>query len=329
MKEEALLAKLVADLEPQIRRAFLDAIQRHANLIDVQALRAALERGDIIRAMEVASVDRRALSPVLEAVRRGFFDAGMLVGEGQRGIVGRFSFDGRHPFAEAWVSRHGAEFVTSVTEESRESVRAVILDGLEQSRTPASMARDIGGVKIGNKRVGGIVGLTSPQTDSIIKARSALASGDAARMRAYLNLKMRDKGFDPTIRKAIREGRAINGPELDRIMEAHKSKALKYRANVIAQTESSYATAEGRHQAYTQMLDMPGVTGVSVRWQHNLSAVPRVDHVAMSGTIVQIGQPFLFPDGTMMMHPHDPAAPAKHVIGCRCIGVYRVQVERG
>lgn len=329
MNEQVSLAALLARLEPELRRAFVDAIQRHATLIDITALREALLRGDVIRAMEVASIEARTLSPLVESIRRGFFDGAMLAGRGQRGIVGRFSFDGRHPDAEAWIIRHGAELVTAITEESRQSVRAVVLDGLEQSRTTAAIARDIAGVKIGDKRVGGIVGLTSPQTDSIIKARAALASGDPVRMRAYLGLATRDRRFDPAIRKAIREGRAIKGPELDRIMEAHKSKALKKRADLIARKETFTATAEGRHQAYLQMLDMPGVVGASVRWQHNLSAEPRVDHVAMSGTIVQIGQPFLFPDGTMMLHPHDPNAPIGHTAGCRCIGVYRVQLAKG
>jgi hypothetical protein len=226
------------------------------------------------------------------------------------------------------VSQHGADLVTAITEESRQSVRAVVMDGLAQSRTTAAIARDIAGVRIGEKRVGGIIGLTSPQTDSIIKARAALSSGDPVRMRAYLGLATRDRRFDPTIRRAIREGRAIKGPDLDRIMEAHKSVALKKRALLIAKKESFTATAAGRHQAYLQMMEMPGVVGASVRWQHNLSAEPRVDHVAMSGTVVQIGQPFIFPDGTMMLHPHDETAPAKHVIGCRCTAVYRVQVEK-
>ncbi len=227
------------------------------------------------------------------------------------------------------MSRNAAELVTAITEESRQSVRAVVLDGLEQSRTTAAIARDIAGVKVGDKRVGGIVGLTSPQTDSIIKARAALASGDPARMRAYLSLATRDRRFDPAIRRAIREGRGIKGAELDRIMEAHKSKALKYRATLISRTEAFKATSAGRDLAYRQMLDLPGVTGVSVRWQHNLSAVPRVDHVAMNGTVIQIGQGFAFPDGTQMRYPHDENAPASHVIGCRCIAVYRAQMERG
>lgn len=329
MNEQVALAALLADLEPKLRRAFLDAIQRHATLIDMRALREALLRGDVGLAMEIATVKAPALSPLAEAVRRGFIDGGMLAGRRQGGIVGRFSFDGRHPDAEAWISRQGGALITAITEESRESVRAVILDGLENSRPSAAVARDIAGTKIGSVRVGGIIGLTSPQTDSIIKARYALASGDPARMRAYLGLATRDRRFDPAIRRAIREGRAIKGPELDRILEAHKSKALKYRAEVVAKDQSRKATSAGRDQAYRQMLDLPGVTGITKRWQHNLSAEPRVDHVAMSGTVVDLEQGFLFPDGTQLRYPHDENAPAGHVIGCRCIAIYRVQVERG
>ena len=66
MNEEVSLAALLASLEPKVRRAFVDAIQRHASQIDITALREALLRGDVVRAMEIASIEGRALSPLVE-----------------------------------------------------------------------------------------------------------------------------------------------------------------------------------------------------------------------------------------------------------------------
>ena len=280
-------------------------------------------------AVEIASLKPRDVFTISETLRNAFFSAGNLVGNGGRGIVGRFQFDGRRPEATVWAAENAAALVTRLTEESRDAVRATVAEGLDANRAVQTVARDIAGKRVGSARVGSIVGLTGPQATTIARARVGLASGDPSELRYYLKLALRDKRFDKMIRKALREGRGITGADLDKILQAHKVKALGYRGKVIAQAETFKAAATGRHQAYQQMLEMDGVTGVSVRWQHNLSAEPRVEHIAMSGTVVPIGQPFIFPDGTAMLYPHDEAAPARHVIGCKCIAVYRVQVDKG
>ncbi len=77
-----------------------------------------------------------------------------------------------------------------------------------------------------------------------------------------------------------------------------------------------------------QLLGRAGVADVTIRWQHNLSAEPREEHLAMDGTVLSISERFQFSD-VAMAHPHDPAGGAKHSIGCRCVGVYRVELERG
>lgn len=328
MNERVDLQRLLADLEPKVRAAFEEAIRDHAARIDVRALTEALARGDMAEAERIANIEPRDVFPLSEMLRGVFFGAAMLVGRRQRGVMGQFRFDGRQFEAEQWAAQNSARLVTRITEESRDAVREAIRGGLDASRSPQSVARDIAGRRVGQTRVGGMVGLTGPQAASISKARAALASGDAARMRAYLDLKLRDRRFDKLVRQAIKEGRAVKPADLDRILEAHKAKALGYRGKVIAQAETFKAAAAGRHESYRQMLTMDGVTGITVRWQHNLSAEPRAEHVAMNGTVVQFGQSFNFPDGTVMRYPHDEDAPARHVIGCKCVAIYRVIVGK-
>lgn len=329
MNERAELDRLLAGLDKTVRAAFEDAIRRHAARINLVALADALRRGDIATAVEIAALKPRDVALISETLRGAYFSAGNLVGGNGPGVLGLFQFDGTRPEAMAWAAQNSARLVTRLTEESRDAVRQTIAGGIDMNRPAQSVARDIAGKRVGSVRVGSIVGLTGPQAASIARARAGLSSGNPAALREYLKLALRDRRFDKQVRKAIKEGRGIQGADLDRMLEAHKVKALGYRGKVIAQAETFKAAAAGRDHSYRQMLELDGVTGVSVRWQHNLSAEPRVDHIAMSGTVVQIGQPFVFPDGTTMRYPHDDTAPARHVIGCKCIAVYRVQVEKG
>lgn len=329
MNERAELDRLLAGLDKTVRAAFEDAIRRHAARINLVALADALRRGDIATAQEIAAIKPRDVARIGEVLRNAFFAAADLAGRGGRGVVGLFQFDGRRPEALAWAEQNSARLITRLTEESRDAVRETITGGLDLNRSAQSVARDIAGRRVGAARVGSIVGLTGPQAASIARARVGLSSGNPAAMRDYLKLALRDRKFDRLVRRAIKEGRPISRADLDRMLEAHKVKALAYRGKVIAQAETFKAAAAGRDQAYRQMLEMDGVTGVTVRWQHNLSAEPRVEHIAMGGTVLPIGQPFVFPDETAMLHPHDDTAPARHVIGCKCIAVYRVQVEKG
>jgi hypothetical protein len=223
------------------------------------------------------------------------------------------------------VAEKAASLIQGITAETEAMARAVLRQaGQVPSR---KLATEITGRVVGQRRAGGFIGLTEQQADSIIRGRSALQSGDPSQMRAYLDLKLRDRRFDGAIKKAVREGRAIKGAELDRIMEAHKSKALAYRGRVIARNETHTALAAGRDETHRQMLERPDVAAVTKRWQHNLSEHPREDHQAMDGTVIGFGETFNFADAAMK-HPHDPAGGAKHSIGCRCIAVYRVELER-
>ncbi len=356
MTERAELDLLLSRIDVEVRKAFEAAIRNQAGRINLVALADALRRGDIAAAQEIAAIKPRDVARIGEVLRNAFFAAADLAGRGGRGVVGLFQFDGRRPEALAWAEQNSARLITRLTEESRDAVRETITGGLDLNRSAQSVARDIAGRRVGAARVGSIVGLTGPQAASIARARVGLSSGNPAAMRDYLKLALRDRKFDRLVRlssgnpaamrdylklalrdrkfdrlvlRAIKEGRPISRADLDRMLEAHKVKALRYRAKVIAQAETFKAAAAGRDQAYRQMLEMDGVTGVTVRWQHNLSAEPRVEHIAMGGTVLPIGQPFVFPDETAMLHPHDDTAPARHVIGCKCIAVYRVQVEKG
>ena len=235
-------------------------------------------------------------------------------------------FNGSTPGAVAWLQELSSVRIQGIVDDTLQATRAALTAGREQGMGSKAIARMITGTKQGTQRVGGILGLTTQQTDSIMAGRAKLASGDPKLMREYLNLKLLDRRYDAQIKKAIAEGRAITGPALDRILEAHKSKALAYRGKLIAKNETFSALEAGRREAIAQALQNPEVEGATKRWQHNLSQEPREDHVAMSGTVIDFNEDFVF--GTVRMkNAHDPDGGAEHNLGCRCITVYRIRMR--
>ena len=316
----------MAKMEPAIRDAFIAAIKAARNSVKFGDLVEALEIQNIERAVRLLRIEQGVLFPLDDAIRAAYVAGGVSVAA-PTGISGAFGFDGRHPRAEAWAAQQGSTLIQGIQQDTLATARGVISEGLVEGRSSRKIALDLVGRKVGKIREGGFIGLDDRQAASIRKGRAALLSGDPSEMAQYLTLKQRDKRFDGTIRKAIKAGEPVSKVDVDSIMAAHRSKALKVRGRRIARNEAHTATAAGRDEAYAQILDRDDVAGVSVRWQHNLSANPREDHLTMDGTVIQVGETFDF-GGVQMKHPHDPAGGADHSIGCRCTAIYRVILER-
>ena len=316
---------LLAKLEPSVQEAFNVAIQAARRQVNVTALIEALDRGDLGAAVRLLQLPQGVLFPLEDAIRAAYVEGGKMVAiAAPSALIG---FNGSTPGAVAWLQELSSTRIQGIVDDTLEATRAALVAGREQGMGSKAIARMITGTKQGTQRVGGIIGLDTQIADSIMSGRAKLASGNPKLMREYLDLKLRNKLYDPQIKKAIAEGRAITGPALDKIMDAHKSKALAYRGKLIAKNETFSALEAGRYEAMGQALENPDVEGVQCRWQHNLSEVPREDHVAMSGTIIQLGEYFVFPDGARMKHPHDPAGGTRHSVGCRCIAIYRVRMK--
>lgn len=323
LRQQAQVLDLLRKLEPGIRVAFLTAIRDSQRSIDFVALVNALERGDIEAAIRAANVSRADLSRFAEALRGAFIQVGTSLEIRARGGV-RVPFDAGEPLTEATVTGMVQRSISGITDEGADAIRRMITVRLNEGRSPQSIVTDIVGRRVGRQRTGGILGLTDGMVETIIRAETDLRSGDPARLKRYLGLKLRDRRFDRAIRLALETGKPIPAAKVRQIIEAHEAKALGYRGRVIAATETARLSAAARHEGWRQAITSGAVRNVTVQWMHNASAEPRLDHISMSGTAVPFGALFAFPDGTMMRHPHDPTAPARHVIRCRCQAIYQV-----
>lgn len=199
-------------------------------------------------------------------------------------------------------------------------MRLVIEDGQARGQNPRQTALGIVGRlnRATGQREGGILGLTSGQTDAVIRARLELAELDAG----YFRRKRRDARFDRLVAKAIRDGNPLSQADLDRVTGAYKTRLLGYRGEVIARTETLAALQAGKMEAARQLIDSGKVRADQVTkvWRATGDARTRDTHMALNGQVARLEAPFVTGGGAMMLHPHDTTlgAPASETIQCRC-----------
>jgi uncharacterized protein with gpF-like domain len=203
---------------------------------------------------------------------------------------------------------------------------------MTEGRNPRDTALDITGRinRATGLREGGILGLSSPQTDAVIRARAELLSGDSERLRNYLTRARRDKRFDRLILKALKDGKPLAKADVDKITGRYKDRLLALRGEMIARTETLAGLNAGKEEGIRQLIDSGKVprSAVTKRWRATGDDRTRDSHLALNDVTVGIDQPFVSPlTGAQLMFPMDQSrgAPASEIIGCRCF--YEVKID--
>ena len=332
------ISQIAADLEPQMRQAFLDAVQDLRDGAQIGRLIEALERGDIDGAIRALNLDAVVFDRMAEQLRTAANGAGnatiaalpALVDPDGFRIVARFG--GSNERAERLLREHSAGLVQIMFEEQRDNVRRIVTAGQMVNQHPRRTGLDIvGRIGTNGRRQGGVIGLTTQQTDYVIQARADLISGDPARLRHYLTRQARDKRFDATVLRAIAEGRSVIAADADRIAGRYSDILLRKRGETIARTETGWAMARGQDEAMQQQIDGGNIRGDQITrvWDSSGNdGRTRDSHLDMDGQTRPWGEPFTTPDNHLMMHPLDGSmgAPASETINCRC--VMRIDVDR-
>ena len=324
--QRRLYEALLKRFEKDVAEAFMTAISQARASVNMRDLARAIDAGDFARALQMLQLDQARLFVLTEAVRQAYIAGGQSVAQVLPGAVGIFAFDGSQPRAAAWISQHGGDLVQGIAADTQDMLQAVLRDGVDTGRSGAAVARDITGKAhpATGRREGGFLGLTTQQTDAAIRARAQLTALDAS----YFDRKLRDRRFDPMVRKAIASGTPLSAADIETITMRYRDRMAGYRGRMIARNEAHTALSMGQREGFQQIIDAGRVQGVLKRWQWNDAGQDaREDHRAMSSMpAIPFDRPFTMGDGTQMQGPHDPAGGAKHSIGCRCIAVYRVIV---
>lgn len=355
----ALQAALKAgDVEAAIEALNIDrgvfsayAIERQAGFAEAGAVTAAVLTKARSRTLAKRADDPVVRSPVITrpalpggpaAPPPSLPPAPTVPAPGGGNIV--FRFDMTNPRAEARIREEAASRVVGYVEEQIEIARKVIADGFQRGEGPQTIATDIAGRvnPVTKRREGGILGLSDPQVGYVASMRRRLLSGDPDEMVKVLGsfdkdgkwkpgtgMTLRDRRFDRSIQKAIREVAAgkPNPLTADKVAEMtakYADQLLARRAEDIARTETASGVEMARAEMTRQALDKAGLpdTAVTKGWIHQGGVRNARDpHLAMNGRTVEgLDMPFILPDGSVMLYPHDPAGGVKNNANCRCRG---------
>lgn len=329
-----VLFNLANEWQQELAREWIAAVNAITSAVILKDLVAEIERGDIERALVLLNinVDRfaRFEGAILQAYNAGGaatvgFMPALRHPNGNRVV---FSWGVRNTPAEQALREHAAGLVDSLVGEQLTSVRNVLIDGLARGQNPRQTALGLVG-RVNRRtgaRVGGILGNTPSTVERLDRIYLGLRSGDPEAMKAYLGYALRDKRFDGHVRRALEQSGSVPADAVDRIVTAYSNRALKYRADNLAATETNIALARAQNDAFAQQIDAGklDMRDLTKTWRRTVSREPRHEHLAIVGVEMPFDQPFTLPDGTQCTGPHDPSLPARHLIGCKCLLEYRI-----
>lgn len=327
--------QLIDAWEPKLRQAFLDAVYAMRSRADIAQITAMLERRDVEGALRAVGLDPASFR-LLDKGLANAFEAGALATEtiiptirGSDGFRTVFQFNIRNPAAENWLRSYSSNLIRDILDDQRAMIRDYLRNGLSQGANPRTTALDLVGRinKATGNREGGVIGLTSTQEQWLRNFEAELDSDNPA---AALSRKLRDKRFDPAIRKAQETGQPIPADTKAKMKVAYRNRALRLRAETIARKETITALHVAQDQAMDQAIangsvDPAAVTGT---WHTARDNKVREAHSELDGKSVPYGQPFQSILGPIR-YPGDPQATAANVVNCRCFRELKIDFLRG
>ncbi len=323
--QKRLLNELLEKYGPEIAAAFRESINDLRSGADIQRVILALERGDLEDALKALHLDRAAYEPLEAKIREAFISAGQATAQTlPKAVAIGFRFNVGNPAAEAWLRSHSSDLVTGILDDQRAAVREALASGMARGAHPRAAAMDIVGrvSSATGLREGGILGLSGPQRTYVESARLELASSDPKMLAHYLTRGRRDRRFDRSVLKAIREGRALDPAMAAQAVASYRNRLERLRAEVIGRTEALTSVRTAKQETYRQLVASGAVDEADVKktWLSAGDRRVRHTHAALDGQQVGLNDNFTSPSGALMLHPGDTSqgAGAEEVIACRC-----------
>ncbi len=314
----------------EIRNGFLESISDIAAGVTLEELANRIDNPEVV--IEVLDLRDESWDKVRAATAAGFGAAGKAtmdtipaIERGGQKI--KIAFDTGSPRAAQAVDNLHTNLIREISEDSRAAIANEIRDGLERGKNPRAIARNIRGTyNYQAKRYdNGVLGLTRQQQKWVSNAERQLMSGDPKEMHQYLGRNLRDRRYDRTVLKAINEGRPLKQSEINKMSEAYRRRAIKYRAETIGRDQALEALTQGQETALDQVVDEGAVQNRDILKEWVTSGDARVRDVhaavpAMNQGGIPRDRMFETPLGPLR-RPRDRNSPGSvpaNVIQCRC-----------
>jgi hypothetical protein len=316
--------KIITQWEGTLGRAFVDSVYNLRSAAHVEQIARMLDAGNIDGAVRATAIDSVSFRPYDKAIADAFEAGGkhtadlipvQTTPEGFRVVV---QFDVRNRAAEYWLKEHSSTQIKGILDDQRAMVRDFLTKGMAAGNNPRTTALDlVGRIGASGRREGGVIGLSSSQVEWVNNYAADLASDDPT---AALTRSLRDARFDSAVINASESGEPLAPDLIESMVDSYTNRALRYRAESIARTESMAALHEAQSQAMDQAIESGAVTQDQVSYIWNTAGDDRVrpSHETMDGQEVAMGEMFTTGDGAQLEYPGDPNGPPEEIIACRC-----------
>lgn len=237
---EARIERLIARAEVEFGAAFTEMLSLVKGSISLSDLADLLDQSRFAEAFQIVARSSALLSVVWSGsyVRAGS-ETGSWLTANVADVV--MVFDQTNFRAVQVMRNNGLRLVSSFTEQQRVATQQALIDGISRGVNPREMARAFRNS----------IGLTPNQERWVRNYERALQDLDAGALRREL----RDRRFDPTVRRAIAQGDPLTKQQIDKMVARYRARALKLRAETIARTEALRSTHEGVREMYDQAIE--------------------------------------------------------------------------
>lgn len=326
---------------PEVRDAFIKAMQDITDNANVDEMVKAIESNDIERLVQASGFNVVYLNKIVDQIENVYEKSGNRLVDGwpklRNGLgLTKAVFNIRNENVENELKNFSSNFITNITNEMRESIRETLTDGMARGINPRETALNIVGRKdrVTGKRIGGTIGLASNQTRWVNNARLYLQNLDER----YFALSLRDKRFDSIVKKAIKDKKALSKEKISQLITAYESKALKYRADAIARTETMQAINRAERAAIQENIEEGLITedAITKWWSDTGDERVRQSHINLGNrynknNAIGFNEVFETSTGSKLLYPGDTSlgADLHEIIHCRCKCQYHIDFLKG
>ena len=216
-----------------------------------------------------------------------------------------YSLQVRSPKVTDFLAERRLKLAGDMADEQLQTIQTVLADAARMGQAPAATARILRQT----------IGLTPNQASQVINYRRQLETLDPRAQQRALH----DKRFDKTINRAIETGTQLTDDQINRMVDNYQARYIALRATTIARTEGVGAANNGHVEAVRGFLDQNPEFTVIKTWIATDDSRTRQDHRELDRkAVVGLDTPFRAGSGDLILWPHDPDAPARQVVNCRC-----------
>jgi len=298
------LIAMADGMAPKWRARFLQVVKTIQDQLTLDKIEALLAAGQIEEAIVLSETAALQLGRLWgETFTLAADETAKLIQDALNITV---NYNGINQRALDQIRKNTLRMIRQFTQRQREATRAAIQEGIRRGANPRDMARQFRGS----------IGLTEKQVRAVNNYRRMLEELDST----ALKRKLRDARFDPTVRRAIAEGKGLSKEQIDRMVGRYHQRYLKYRSEVIARTESLRAVHAGTDEMYQQAFDSGTLRPDALvrTWDTSKDSRVRASHRVMDRQKREVGRPFETGLGNLMRYPGDPEAPPADSVQDRC-----------